>query len=305
MEKIWEFTKIPNYYENDIERVYYKEHKVDGIVIDPDKTQQMYTFTISDTNDAILFSEGYICIDVKILNNDEDNVTLVNTGNLFSRAALHIGGHTVEEIMKPSLVHYIHSLGNFTNDYISFVATNMFIFKDTVDSADREPFTFVGNHGDTEKMPSLIKKMKLNDKHNKGFDQRYNLTKNSKLNKIIIPLNQMFGFFNDFRKLMTGTEVKFEFMRNEFSSNMLYTDVLNKNYNVSIPKITMWLPHVRLNPEASSKYLKFLESNVNLEIGWTAPILRECGPYKDDSGTISVKFAAEDIISIFVIPQYI
>ncbi|GIY77268.1 hypothetical protein CDAR_542161 [Caerostris darwini] len=137
--------------ENHIENVYYKEHRVDGNVVDPDKSQQMYTFTISDTNDAILYSDGYICIDVKILDNVEDSVTLVNTGNVFTRGTLQIGGHIIEEISKPSLVHFIHSLGSFTKDYESSDVTNMFIFKDTADSSDREPFTFVGTHGDDEK----------------------------------------------------------------------------------------------------------------------------------------------------------
>ncbi|GIY82084.1 uncharacterized protein CEXT_75321 [Caerostris extrusa] len=61
-------------------------------------------------------------------------------------------------------------------------ATSRFIIKldkgFTIDfEGDREPFTFVGTHGDDEKMPSLIKKIKMNEKYNKGFDQRYNLTK--------------------------------------------------------------------------------------------------------------------------------
>ncbi|GIY65915.1 uncharacterized protein CDAR_317371 [Caerostris darwini] len=269
---------MTKYDENHIENVYYKEHRVDGNVVDPDKSQQMYTFTISDTNDAILYSDGYICIDVKILDNVEDNVTLVNTGNVFTRGTLQIGGHIIEEISKPSLVHFIHSLGNFTKDYESSEATNMFIFKDTADSSDREPFTFVGTHGDDEKMPSLIKKIKMNEKYNKGFDQR---------------------------KLMTGIEVKFEFMRNELVNNMLYTNVNNKVYKVSIPNITLLLPHVRLNPEVSVKYLTFLESNEDLEIEWIAPILRESDSLGDSSGTIPVKLLADDIVSILVIPQYV
>ncbi|GIY01007.1 uncharacterized protein CDAR_46341 [Caerostris darwini] len=271
---------MTKYDENPIENVYYKEHRVDGNVVDPDKSQQMYTFMISDTNDAILYSDGYICIDVKILDNVEDSVTLVNTGNVFTRGTLQIGGHIIEEISKPSLVHFIHSLGNFTEDYESSEAKNMFIFKDTADSSDREPFTFVGTHGDDEKMPSLIKKIKMNEKYNKGFDQRYNLTKGS-------------------------IEVKFEFMRNELVNNMLYTNVNNKVYKVSIPNITLWLPHVRLNPEVSVKYLAFLESNEDLEIEWVAPILRESDSLSDSSGTIPVKLLADDIVSILVIPQYV
>ncbi|GIY82082.1 uncharacterized protein CEXT_75311 [Caerostris extrusa] len=104
---------------------------------------------------------------------------------------------------------------------------------------------------------------------------------------------------------MTGIEVKFEFMRNELVNNMLYTNVNNKVYKVSIPNITLWLPHVRLNPEVSVKYLAFLESNEDLEIEWVAPILRESDSLGDSSGTIPVKLLADDIVSILVIPQYV
>ncbi|GFQ73508.1 hypothetical protein TNCT_606921 [Trichonephila clavata] len=73
------------------------------------------------------------------------------------------GGSTaVEGIMKPNLVHHINGLVNFTNDYASSEATNMFFYKDTSDAADRNFLKFEGTHADAEKMTTLIKKIKLN-----------------------------------------------------------------------------------------------------------------------------------------------
>ncbi|GFT84272.1 uncharacterized protein TNCV_1150631 [Trichonephila clavipes] len=188
MERIWDLAKIPKYYENDIERVIYVEHKEDGIVVNQNDSA-LYTFTIKDINDNILYSNGYICADVKITKSNgssirEDNVTLVNTGNLFSRATFYIGGSAaIEEIMKPNLVHHINGLVNFTNDYASSEATNMFFYKDTSDAADRNFLKFEGTHTDAEKMTTL-NKIKLNENYNEGFADRWELTKNSNLVKI-------------------------------------------------------------------------------------------------------------------------
>ncbi|GFQ65878.1 uncharacterized protein TNCT_136761 [Trichonephila clavata] len=103
----------------------------------------------------------------------EDNVTLVNTGNLFSRATFYIGGSAgIEEIMKSNLVHHINGLVNFTNDYASSEATNMFFYKDTSDAADRNFLKFEGVHAGAERMSTLIKKIKLNENYNIGFADR-------------------------------------------------------------------------------------------------------------------------------------
>ncbi|GFQ77330.1 uncharacterized protein TNCT_399701 [Trichonephila clavata] len=189
MERIWDLAKIPKYYENDIERVNYVEHKEDGEVVNQNDSA-LYTVTIKDVNGNILYSNRYICADVRVTKSTgssigEDNVTLVNTGNLFSRATFYIGGSAaIEEIMKPNLVHHINDLVNFTNDYASSEATSMFFYKDTSDAEDRNFLKFEGAHADAEKMTTLIKKIKLNENYNKGFADRGDLTKNSNLTKI-------------------------------------------------------------------------------------------------------------------------
>ncbi|GIY82467.1 hypothetical protein CEXT_352041, partial [Caerostris extrusa] len=68
--------------------------------------------------------------------------------------------------------------------------------------------------------------------------------------------------------------------------------------------ITLWLPHVRLNPEVSVKYLAFLESNEDLEIEWVAPILRESDSLGDSSGTIPVKLLSDDIVLLYLLSVY-
>ncbi|GFU15683.1 ULP_PROTEASE domain-containing protein [Trichonephila clavipes] len=79
------------------------------------------------------------------------------------------------------VVHYINGLVNFTNDYASSEATNMFFYKDTSDAADRNFLKFEGTHTDAEKMITLINKIKLNENYNEGFADRWELTKNSNL----------------------------------------------------------------------------------------------------------------------------
>ncbi|GFU28969.1 uncharacterized protein TNCV_470891 [Trichonephila clavipes] len=182
----------------------------------------------------------------------------------------------------------------------------MFFYKDTSDAADRNFLKFEGTHTDAEKMTTLINKIKLNESYNEGFADRWELTKNGNLVKIWIPLKQFFGFFNDYRKIMSAIDVKFEFMRNEFTNNMIYTDVDNPDYKVKITNVSLLLPHIKLNPEAQAKYLKFaLNPDSSQTIEWTAPRLRETNALNDINGTVHVKTTTDEIISIFVIPQYL
>ncbi|GFT56873.1 uncharacterized protein TNCV_2522611 [Trichonephila clavipes] len=105
---------------------------------------------------------------------------------------------------------------------------------------------------------------------------------------------------------MSAIDVKFEFMRNEFTNNMIYTDVDNPDYKVKITNVSLWLPHIKLNPEAQAKYLKFaLNPDSSQTIEWTAPRLRETNALNDINGTVHVKTTTDEIISIFVIPQYL
>ncbi|GFQ77333.1 uncharacterized protein TNCT_399711 [Trichonephila clavata] len=87
---------------------------------------------------------------------------------------------------------------------------------------------------------------------------------------------------------------------------MIYTDVANPDYKVKITNVSLWLSHIKLNPEAQAKYLKFaLNPDLNQTIEWTAPRMRESNALNDINGTVHVKTTTDEIISIYVIPQYL
>ncbi|GFS92602.1 uncharacterized protein TNCV_1160601 [Trichonephila clavipes] len=106
---------------------------------------------------------------------------------------------------------------------------------------------------------------------------------------------------------MSGIDVKFEFMRNEFiyTNNVIYAeDVDNPDYKVKLTNVSLWLPHIKLNPEAQAKYLKFaLNPDSSQTIEWTVPILTETNALNDIN--VHVKTTTDEIISKFVIRQYL
>ncbi|GFQ65879.1 uncharacterized protein TNCT_136771 [Trichonephila clavata] len=58
--------------------------------------------------------------------------------------------------------------------------------------------------------------------------------------------------------------------------------------------------------EAQAKYLKFaLNPDLSQTIEWAAPRLRESNALNDINGTVHVKTTTDEIISIYVIPQYL
>ncbi|GFY55234.1 integrase catalytic domain-containing protein [Trichonephila inaurata madagascariensis] len=104
---------------------------------------------------------------------------------------------------------------------------------------------------------------------------------------------------------MSGIDGKFEFMRKEFTNNMIYTDVANPDYKVEITNVSLWLPHIKKKSRSKAQYLKyFLNPDSCQTIEWVAPRLRESNALNDINGTVYVKTTTEEIINIFVIPQY-
>ena len=99
---VWELNKLPNYYGNEFEAFEYKQHREDNVTVE-NRENAKYDFHIKDVNDYIFYSQGYLCPELKVTQEDgtsvgAENVTLVNNGNLFSRSELYIGNTLVEEV---------------------------------------------------------------------------------------------------------------------------------------------------------------------------------------------------------------
>jgi hypothetical protein len=99
-------------------------------------------------------------------------------------------------------------------------ASNMFWFKDTADSTGINRFIYDAADKQTKLKESdtafenLFKKIKGNHNFNKGFLERWKLTKSSKQISLFLTLNRMFGFCKDINRVFRGLPHEIELEKN-------------------------------------------------------------------------------------------
>lgn len=308
MDKIYDLKDTSYYYNNDVESFEYRELKSENR--NNIHENATYNFFINDTNANILYSAGYLQQELKIVKGDggvisNENVTLVNGGGLINSNRLIIGNTEVESTINyKAIMNQVLGMIHFTPDYSTSEATNMFFYVDTTDSVDRNNFKYNGTLIDTTKITDFFKNLKLNESFNEGFSKRCKFTKNSQTVKIWIPLKYIFDFFNEYKKVMTGFQVKIEIQRND-SKNMLYTDIQNPDFKVLVEDLSLWLPYVRFKNSASVKFNELKLSNTPIEINWDHyNIIKSNVFYKNSSGSYSIPATSDEVLSLYVIPQY-
>ncbi|GFW69154.1 uncharacterized protein TNCV_1819081 [Trichonephila clavipes] len=307
MNKIFELDNTDYHYDDDIESFEYREVRHENS--DNSMENATYNFFIQDTNANILYSNGYVQQKLRIVNDNgtaiaEDNVALVNGGGLINANRFTLGTTEIESnINYSALMLQVLGLIHFTPDYSSSEATNMFFYMDTSDNADRRPLKFHGTLTDATKITDFFKNLVTNEKYNQGFTERREFTKNSKTVTIWIPLKYVFDFFREYKKVITGMQVKFEFQRNN-SKNMVYTDE-NKDYKVVVEDLSLWLPYVRFKNSAATKFNELRLSDKNVEINWNQHSIVKSNIFlKNSSGSYTIKATSDEVLSLYVIPQY-
>lgn len=309
MNKIFELDNTDYHYDDDIESFEYREIRHENS--DNSTENAIYHFFIQDTNANILYSNGYLQQKMRIVNSvgtaiTNDNVTLVNGGGLINANRFILGNTEIESnINYSALMRQVLGLIHFTPDYSTSEATNMLFYMDTSNTADRKPLKYDGTLLDTTKVTDFFKNLGINDAYNQGFAERCKLTQNSNTVTLWIPLKYVFDFFREYKKVITGLQVKFEFQRNH-SQNMLYTDEQNKDYKVLVDDLSLWLPYVRFKNAAAAKFNELRLSDKTVEINWNQhSIVKSNIFYKNSSGSYSIKATSDEVLSLYVVPQYI
>lgn len=308
MNKIYELDNTDYYYDDDIESFEYREVRHENS--DNSTENATYNFFIQDTNASILYSNGYLQQKLKIVNTNgtliaDDNVTLVNGAGLINANRFTLGSTEIESnINYSALMRQVLGLIHFTPDYSSSEATNMLFYVDTSDTADRKPLKFDGNLAENTKITEFFQKLGTNDKYNKGFVERCKFTQNSNTVTLWVPLKYIFDFFREYKKVITGLQVKFEFQRNH-SENMLFTDEQNKTYKVVVEDLTLWLPYVRFKNSAAAKFNDLRLSDKSVEINWNQHTIVKSNIFdKNANGSYSLRATSDEVLSLYVIPQY-
>ena len=134
------------------------------------------------------------------------------------------------------------------------------------------------------------------------YEERWKMTKNSQMITLWIPLKQLLGLFNDFKKIISNIDFRFMFKRNE-SNDMLYTDVANPTYKVVISDVSLWLPHIKLYPDLEARYLQ--NASADVEINWgSARLVKGNAVNQNSSGSIIINTTSDEVRSVLVIRQY-
>ncbi|GBM17093.1 hypothetical protein AVEN_133348-1 [Araneus ventricosus] len=228
MNKIFELDNTDYYYyDDDIESFEYGEVRQKNS--DNSMENATYHFFIQDTNTNILYSNGYLQQKLKIVNDNgtaitDENVALVNGGGLINANRFTLVTTEIESnINYSALKRQVLGLMHFTPDYSSSEATNVLFYMDTSNTSDRKPLKYYGTWLDATKITDFFKNLGTNEKCNQGFTERRKFTKDGKTVTIWVPSKYVFDFFREYKKVITGLQVKFEFQRNH-SNNMVYTD---------------------------------------------------------------------------------
>lgn len=308
MNKIFELGTTDYYYDDDIESLEYREVRHENS--DNSMENATYHFFIQDTNSNILYSNGYLQQKLKVVKTNgssigNDKVTLVNGGGLINANRFTLGSTEIESnINYSALLQHVLGLIHFTPDYATSEASNMLFYIDTSNTADKKRLKYDGTLEATTKITDFFANLGLNDKFNQGFVERCELTKDSSTVTIWIPLKYVFDFFREYRKVITGFQVKFEFQRNH-SQNMLYCNESNTDYKVLVEDLSLWLPYVRFKNSAAAKFNELRLSDKTLELNWNQhSIVKSNIFYKNASGSYSIKATSDEVLSLYVIPQY-
>lgn len=310
MEKIYDLKDNSYFYNNEIESFEYREIKNENRDQNNPHENATYNFFINDTSANILYSDGYLQQELKIVKQNgnvisDENVTLVNGGGLINSNRLIIGNTEIESTINyKAIMNQVLGLIHFTPDYSTSEATNMFFYADTADSADRKNFKYSGTLTDATKLTDFFNNLRLNEGFNEGFSKRCKFTKDSQTVKIWIPLKYIFDFFNEYKKVMTGFQVKIEIQRND-SKNMLYTDIQNPEFKVIVENLSLWLPYVKFKNSAAIKFNELKLSDRPIEINWDHyNIIKSNVFFKNASGSCTIPATSDEVLSLYVIPQY-
>ncbi|GBN66706.1 hypothetical protein AVEN_60115-1 [Araneus ventricosus] len=185
MNKMFELDNTDYYYDDNIESCEYREVRHENS--DNSMENAIYHFFIQDTNANILYSNGYLQQKLKIVNENltaeaDDNVALVNGGGLISANRFTLGTTEIESnINYSALMRQVLGLMQFTPDYSSSEPTNMLLYMDTSNTADRKALKHIEALLDTTKITDFSKTWELMRSIIKDLRRDANLLKIAKL----------------------------------------------------------------------------------------------------------------------------
>ena len=204
-------------------------------------------------------SEAYILVEGRLLKangtsyEDADNITLVNNGimHLFSQISYQLSNQDVETIFQPGQATTMLGYLKYPVEFQLGEGMNQLWNRDTSDSTD----------------PAA----------NTGFKNRQNyiITQSDAKGtfSFCIPLNHIFGFADDYNKVLYGFKHTLTLVRKADNDAIIRASSVETAGKVNLTKLSLFMPHVTPSVAASNTLYKVIESKVDVPLSFRS---RQC-----------------------------
>ena len=219
------------------------------------ETQDIFTYP----SESYLIVEGYLEKNLNppnatVYNRNTDLITLTNNGimHLFKRIRYDLSGQEIENLVHPGQATTMLGLLKYPDDFSKSKGLNQLWYKDTNTNAT------IGNNG------------------NAGFDVRRNYIFSSNTVGTFsfkIPLKHIFGFCEDYDKIVYGLKHNLTLTRNNDN------DAIYRNDNdtagaamvegrVILTEISWFMPHVTPADQYKMELYKIIERKEKIPVGY-------------------------------------
>ena len=205
-------------------------------------------------------SESYLIVEGRLLKGDNnsygnnDLITLTNNGimHLFKRIRYDLSGQEIENIMNVGQATTMLGLLKYPGDFSKSKGLNQLWYKDTTENADDD------NKGFSERRDYIIK----NSNPKGSFSFR-------------IPLKYIFGFCEDYDKVVYGLKHNLTLTRNDNNNAIFKTSDEDAHHNdavvdgqVILSKISWFMPHVTPADRDKMELYKIIERKDKIPVGY-------------------------------------
>ena len=205
-------------------------------------------------------SESYLIIEGRLLKTDnntygrDDLINLTNNGimHLFKRIRYDLSGQEIENIMNVGQATTMLGLLKYPDDFSKSKGLNQLWYKDTTENADDD---------------------------NIGYAfRRYYIIRNSNPRgsfSFRIPLKYIFGFCEDYDKVVYGLKHNLTLTRNDDNNAIFKTNAVDGGGNdalvdgkVILSKISWFMPHVTPADKDKMELYKIIERKEKVPVGY-------------------------------------
>ena len=215
-------------------------------------------------------SESYLIIEGQLLNADGtpydrvNRVTLANNGimHLFKRIRYELSGQEIENIMNVGQATTMLGLLKYPDDFSKSKGLNQLWYKDTKNTTILDPNDANSNTGFKVRHDYIFGKADGDIVPIGSFSFR-------------IPLKHIFGFCEDYDKIVYGLKHTLTLTRNNDNDAIFKAIVLDGGGNDTLPfgmvnlnKIIWFMPHVIPADEDKMKLYKIIERKEKIPVGY-------------------------------------